>query len=1323
MSGFFPVQKMAGHIVRERNEIKFTGGFMKNIGSNLGRGVIFAAFILAFPLLRASAQTAAEPASDAQSEAATRSAQAPRIPARVTQKVDESNRLTLRGNVHPMARTQFDRGAVVESQPATHMALALKRSDEQEAALRQLLDQQQDKSSPNYHKWLTPDQFGKQFGPADTDIQAVTDWLTSRGFSNIKVSPGRTRVEFSGNIAQVQNAFQTQIHHYMADGKMHMANVSDPQIPAALAPVVRGVAHLNDFRPRSQAHRLGTFRRSKDTGETKPLFTFNGCGSGGTLPCYAVGPGDFAKIYNVPATITGAVSPGVNGAPGTGVTIAIVQDSNINVADVTQFRSLFGLPATFTTSNIILNGPDPGIQGPDSPTDDEIEADLDVQWAGAVAPGATVDLVVSEDSESVGMFGTDLSAIYIIDNNIAPILSESFGACEASIGASAEAIYVDLWQQAAAQGITAIVSAGDSGSAGCDPSSTASNQDVATQGIAVSGLASTAYNVALGGTDFQNNIEPNGTSQFWNATNGSNGSLTQTSAKGYIPESTWNDTCASSAAAGSLATCTATIVNADSQSSSANFGIDLVAGSGGPSTLNTKPAFQTSINGMPTANFRQLPDISLFSGNGFGGSFYVICQQDGNSAQGGTNGSCNLTNDNFFDFQGVGGTSAAAPAFAGIMAMINQKTGQRQGNANYILYQLYKNGSGTTICPSSAAPASTCIFYDTVAGNNSVACAGGSTNCSNTSTAANSYGVLIDPTKSNTPAFVTTTGYDNATGLGSVNVTNLVNAWSTVSLTAETVTLTGPSGTIPHGSLQTFHVSLNPTSATGPVSLIATPPSGTPVGIGPFSQFSTTSQQFVLSAGTATIMTSELPGGTGVQVVANYGGDATHAAATSTPVTVSVTPETSSTAVNFVTFDSAGNPSISHAAASVAYGSSYILQIAVSSVNSGQCAAVVVACPTGTVTLKDNGAALNDFSGSNVSKLNSQGMAEDQPVQLVGGSHSLVAAYSGDNSFTASTSPAEAITITAAPTTLSVGASPATGIKTNTPVTITATVNTQSSGAGPTGTVVFKANGTQIGNAVQVVPTAAANLNSSSPLIPAFATATVTQTFSTPGAVALTATYTTGDGNYTSSAGTGTATVTSTGTVPTTTALTTSATAVNSGGSVTLTAKVTGATNNGPGVTGSVQFMSGTTALGSPVACTAAAGTATAPGTCSATLMTALSSAPPAFHTPSNHKPNVPVAPIAPLTFVTSVLVLLLILSLSRTGVPVRRRLAYAFACVLVMAGIAAGIAGCGGGSSTGGGGGSTPTTHVDSITAVYGGDSTYIGSTSAATGVTVTVQ
>jgi subtilase family serine protease len=1287
------------------------GGFMKNIGSNLGRAVIFSALLLTFATLRVSAQSqeaaATAPSSGAQSDAAQIS-QTPRIPARVTQAVDDSNRVTLRGNVHRLARAEFDRGAVSDAQPATRVALLLKRSDDQQTALTQLLEQQQDKTSPNYHKWLTPQQFGAQFGPADSDIAAVTDWLTSRGFTNITVNPGRTRVEFNGNIGQVSSAFQTQIHHFYVNGQMHMANVSDPQIPAALSPVVRGVATLHDFRPQSLVHKLGTFRKTKDTGVVKPLFTFNGCGSGTSpAPCWAVGPGDFATIYHAPATVSGV-------APGTGVTIAIVQDSNINTADYTQFRSMFGLPATPAIS-VILNGPDPGIQGPNSATDDEIEADLDTQWAGAVAPGAQIDLVVSEDSESIGLFGTDLSAIYIVDNNIAPILSESFGTCEANIGASNEAFYVDLWQQASAQGITAIVSAGDSGSAGCDPDGvTSDNQDVANKGIAVSGLASTAYNVALGGTDFQNSgstqNSPGATSTFWNSTNAAN---TQTSAKSYIPEWPWNDSCAALATSSNLATCTSTIINNDSSdSSSPNFGIDLVAGSGGPSTLNTKPAYQSGINGMPTANFRQLPDISLFAGNGTNGSFYIICQEDANTGTGSSTSSCNL-NSPFADFQGVGGTSAAAPAFAGIMAMVNQQTGQRQGNANFVLYQLYKNGSASTVCPSAASPASTCIFYDTVAGNNSVACAGGTTNCSNTT--SGQFGVLIDPTKTNTPAFVTTTGYDNATGLGSVNITNLLNAWSGASFSSDTVTLSGgPSGTLTHGNSASFTVTVNPSAATGAVSLIATPPGGTPVGIGAYSQFAQTNQ-FMLSGGVAQISTDELPGGTGVQVVAKYAGDGTYAPGTSNAITVNVNKEASSTAVNFVTFNSANNPQI-NTATSIPYGGSYILQIAVEDSQGRQCGSVVAACPTGTITLTDNGAPLNDFSGSNTAKLNSVGIAEDQPVQLAVGTHNLVATYSGDNSYNASTSPMKTITVTGnAATTVAVTTAPATGISTTTMVTITAKINTQSSGVGPTGSVTFTANGTQFGNAVAVVPTAGNTTTGTN----AFATATITNTFSTSGTIAIKATYTTGDGNYSSSSGSANITVGTTGTVPTSTAVTAASTTVTSGATDMLSATVTSSTNNGVGITGTVQFMSGTTALGSAVTCTPKAGTSTTAATCTASLSPALSNLPPGFFTPSHRTPKTP--PAGPLAVVTGVLAMLLIVSMRWNSVPTRRRLAVAFACALVMVGIAAGFAGCGGGSSTSGGGGTT--SHVDSITAVYSGDSTYVGSTSPAVAVTVNTQ
>jgi hypothetical protein len=1283
------------------------GGFMKINRFGVSREVILGASLLAFalPWWSASGQTP-----DAQAATTNPAAQAPRVPARVTQTVDEGNRLMLRGNVHPMARAAFDRGAVAESQPASRMALLLQRSPEQETALRQLLDQQQDKSSANYHKWLAPDQFGKQYGPADQDIQAVTDWLTSRGFTGIKVGAGRTIIEFSGNVGQVRSAFQTDIHHFFVNGKMHVANVSDPQIPAALAPVVAGVLSLHDFRPTAHAHRLGTFRKTKATGEVKPLFTFAGCGtSNAPVPCYAVGPGDFQKIYNVPYT------PAT--MDGTGVTIAIVQDSNLNVADVQQFRSLFGLPANFDTNNIILNGPDPGIQGPDSITGDEIEADLDVQWAGAVAPGATVRLVVSEDSQSIGMFGIDLSAIYIIDNNIAPIMSESFGACEAGLTTTGEQLYIKLWQQASAQGITVILSSGDSGSAACDPAATAANQDVAAKGLNVSGLASTAYNVAIGGTDFQNGVVP---SPFWNT---ANATTTQTSAKSYIPESTWNNTCAAKAIAGnlSLATCTATTINANSDPNAPRFGTDLVAAGGGPSsftTLNTKPLWQMGTTGNPADSVRDVPDISFFAGNGFNGSFYIICQQDANTGTGSSTSSCDL-NSPFNDFQGVGGTSAGAPAFAGVMALVIQKQNlQRQGNANPVLYQLYKKNTAGTICASNTAAvtATGCIFYDTVTGNNSVACLGGSTNCSNTSTAADQFGIMVDPTKTTNPAWATTPSYDLATGLGSLNVTNLVKAWGFASFTADTVTLTSPQAgmTISHGSTATFTVKVTPTTPsapTGSVSLVATPGSGTPPpttgnpqsGIGSFAQDTLT---VLDTGGTANISTNQLPAGTAYPVVAGYSGDGTFAAGNSAPVVVTVTPEASNTTVNVVTFDAQNNPVINSGLVSLAYGSPYILQIAVSDSTKQQCATVVVACPTGTVTLKDGTTPVNDFSGQSTVALNSQAIAEDQPVQLGVGTHSLTAAYSGDNSFTASTSsPPTAVTITIAATTTTATSSAA-SIPIGQPITVTATIATQSSGVAPTGTVTFKVGSTTIGTGT-VAGTAAVNTRTGAL---AGGTASASASFAAAGAQSITAVYS-GDTNYATSTSTAITVTATAGTQVTTTVVTPSVTTVASGGSVTLTAKVTGTNNNVAGPTGTVQFKNGTTSLGAAAICTPTAGTASTPGTCTATLMTTLALLTPRFG-PANGSRN---KPIAPLWIVGGGMLALLLLGLAQMRVaPLTRRLGYACAGALLLACLAAGIAGCGGG-----GGGTTP--HTDTITAVYGGDGTYAGSTSAA--VTISVQ
>jgi Pro-kumamolisin, activation domain/Bacterial Ig-like domain (group 3) len=1277
---------------------------MKTKGFQLCRGEVwvasfFALFVSATSAWRISAQAA--PQSDALQAVGT---QAAPVPARVTQKVDEENLVTLHGNVHALARPEFDRGTVNDAQIADHLALLLKRSPDRQAALTQLLSDQQDKSSKNYHAWLTPQQFGQQFGPADSDIQAVTDWLTSHGFSNIKVSPGRTRIEFSGNISQVRNAFHTDIRHFLVNGTMHMAAASEPQLPAALAPVVAGIAPLHDFRPKAHAHKLGTFRRTKDTGEVKPLFTFTGCGSSGKLPCYAVGPGDFSTIYNVPSTING--QPG-----GTGVTIGIVNDSNINVADVQAYRTMFGLSNNFSASNIILNGPDPGVQDPNSATDDELEADLDVELSGGVAPGATINLVLSESSQSVGLAGTDLSAIYIVDNNSAAVLSESFGACEPSIGSTNESFYNDLWQQASAQGITVILSSGDSGSDSCDQGS-----NFSTSGLSVSGLASTQYNVAIGGTDFMNGANP---SVFWNPPG-----TTPTSAKGYVPESTWNDSCAATAVAGNVgaATCTATVVNQDATN---NPGVDLAGGGGGPSGFNAKPVWQTGITGNPADGFRDVPDLSFFAGDGINGSFYIVCQTDANSINGGSATGCDL-NSPFNDFQGVGGTSAGAPAFAGIMALINQKTGQRQGNANFVLYQLYKANQGTAskVCPSAASPVSTCIFYDTTLGNNSVACQGGTPNCSNTTAGTNQFGVLVDPTNGANPAWLAGVGYDRAAGLGSVNVANLIAEWSKATFTANTVAITSTSPStinIAHGTSVTFNVKVTPSSGTTPptgsVSLIAKPTGSPQAGIGVFSENNPTNLSASGSTGVVAINTTELPGspmaGTppapvAYPVVASYGGDGTFAPGTSAPVTVTVTPESSKTVVTLFAFNSSGAV-ITPTPTSVAYGSPYILQIAVQDSSGRQCAAQVAACPTGTVTLTDNGNPVNDFSGTNSTKLNSQGIAEDQPVQLAVSppTHSLVATYSGDNSFMPSPPSAPVvITITkATPTGITLATSAAT-VPVNQNVTLTATISTASSGAGPTGTVTFKSGTTALGTA-PVTGAAASGLNGPSPTS-ASGTATLTTSFKTAGAQSIIANYG-GDGNYTSVGPSTAASLTVTaGGQATTTAVKPSSTSIASGASITFTATVTSGVNNGAAPTGTVQFMNGTTALGAAATCTGAAGTSTTPATCTAMLMTTLAmlGPPPA---PPRSIPNLPSG----LMYLIAAWVFLALLAGLRY-VPVRTRVGYACAGLLLFTCAAAGISGCGGG------GGTTPTPHTDSITAVYSGDTNYATSTSTAVSISV---
>jgi len=690
-------------------------------------------------------------------------------------------------------------------------------------------------------------------------------------------------------------------------------------------------------------------------------------------------------------------------------------------------------------------------------------------------------------------------------------MSESYGGCESSLGTAGNAFYNALWQQAAAQGMTVLIAAGDNGSAACDPDDSI-NPNAASQGLAVNGLASTPYNIAVGGTEFNQTAStaPN----YWSSTNNS---TTQLSALGYIPEEVWDDSsCAASYyAAPAAAPCTSVDTTEN---------LDISAGSGGPSTcavLNgagtactsgyPKPAFQTNLT--PADSVRDIPDVSLFASNGFNGSFYIVCQSDANP----NGAACNLnvtptTNPSDENFLGVGGTSAATPAFAAILSLVSQATGQqRLGNANYVLYALaakenYASCNSSSFTNPASPPPASCVFYDITTGTNTVACVAGSPNCSNT---ASGFGVLVSgnaayntkpPNPPNgtitegNPAFTAVTGYDLATGLGSVNVASLLSNWTTVTRTPTTTALSGASATtVNSGSNFTVTISVSPAPPNGEtVALNALNASGVIIGsvssnaAALLNSTSTTPTAFTLSGGTVKATTNLLPPGT-TAIQAVYGGDTTYAMSTSAPLalTVNGTNSSSTTTLSFVTFNSNNQPVLSTGSQNVTYGSSYILEIAVSNSN-GQCATNAIPCPVGTITLTDNGNPLNDWpnaqnvSATNKANVNNQGTAEDQPIQLGVGSHSLVASFapssSSQTNYTSSTSNTLSVTIKQASTSMVLSSS-ATSITPGASVTLTAYVVTTSSGAGPTGSISFTSNGNSIGTATCAPTAGTADIN------------------------------------------------------------------------------------------------------------------------------------------------------------------------------------------------------------------------------------------------------
>jgi subtilase family serine protease len=609
----------------------------------------------------------------------------PQVPqeSRITRPVDPTQMVRLVGSVHPLAKPELARERLNGNTIIHGVSLIFRRSPTQQNALEKLLAAQQNPASPQYYKWLTPEQFADRFGLASSDIAQIKSWLEGEGFRIDSVARSRTQIAFSGTVARIESVFRTEIGRFTVNGKKHFANATELSIPAALADVIVGVRNLDDFHP-----------KPRNTGTRKipasPEFTSSISGN------HYLVPQDFAKIYDVTALYKA-------GFDGTGQKIAVVGDSDITMSNIKTFRSLSGLPANDPTKVLVRNSGTATIPS----TNEQIEAYLDLEWSGAVAKNAIIIYVYVGNNPNYSVWD---ALQYAVDNNVAPVISTSFGYCEAGLG-QANVMTIQGWaQQANAQGQTISAAAGDSGAADCD-----GQVQSATHGLAVDVPAAIPEVTGIGGSEFTGDASSTTTTTYWNGTNDS----VYGSALSYIPEEVWNDTSESIANQGGLA-----------------------AGGGGASTYFSKPGWQTG-TGVPNDGHRDVPDVSL-NASPFHDSFLICDGTDSTGNQGCTNGF--RDSQNYLDT--VGGTSAGAPSFAGILALINQATGSKGlGNVNSMLYSLAASASSS--------------FHDITSGDNKVPCVKGSTNCPSGDTIGYSAG----------------TGYDHASGLGSVDVFNLATGW------------------------------------------------------------------------------------------------------------------------------------------------------------------------------------------------------------------------------------------------------------------------------------------------------------------------------------------------------------------------------------------------------------------------------------------------------------------------------------------------------------------------------------------------------------------
>jgi len=684
----------------------------------------------------------------------------------ITGAIDETNLVRLANNVTRAFNVENDLGVVADDFPLEHLHLQLKRSPEQELAVDAFIDALHDPKSPEFHKWLSAKDFGAQFGAAASDLVTVQGWLAGHGFRVNFVYPSRMVIDISGTGGMVKAAFHTEVHRLNVNGVAHISNVSDPYIPAALQSVVAGIVSLNDFRPHPK-HRA----RPSYTGTTM-------CNNG---PCYLVTPQDLATIYNFNPLFE--ETPPITGK---GQIVAVVEDSNLyDNKDWADFRTAFGLSKyKYGSLEIVHPAPsaggtacaDPGAPVVGNMYDDD-EATLDAEWASAAAPDAKILVATCAATQTTD--GVHLAIENLVNGpSPPPIISISYGECEVLMPETLRKAFELLYQQAVAEGISVFVASGDSGPEDCD-SSFKPNK---TTGNGVDGWVSTPYDVAVGGTDFGDTYT-NTVTTYW--ANGSG--KPWGTAKSYIPEITWNDTCASTLIANHFGYSVTYGSDGFCNSQQGKNYLQVIGSSGGPSSCATgdpssgtckgypKPTWQSGVIGVPDDSVRDVPDVSLFASDGaIWKHWYIFCYSDPR-----TYGSpCTGDPRNW---AGAGGTSFAAPIVAGIQALINQKmNGEAQGNPNYVYYKLAAmeyGVNGNSACNSNKENniATSCVFNDVTLGDIDMDCKN-KLDCYKPS---GDIGVESTSNSAYQPTYNATVGYDFATGIGTINAANLVNNWAT----------------------------------------------------------------------------------------------------------------------------------------------------------------------------------------------------------------------------------------------------------------------------------------------------------------------------------------------------------------------------------------------------------------------------------------------------------------------------------------------------------------------------------------------------------------